>query len=255
MTSNSAWTRQQLLVAFSLYCRLPFGRLHQRNPEIIKFAEAIGRSPSAMAMKLTNIASLDPAITSTGRTGLRQASSADRQLWREMHDDWGKFAVESEQAIRELGELSKLESDISPGPSFEQIGEERTTLASVRVGQQFFRSTVLSAYGGQCCISGLSIPSLLQVGHIVPWHRDERNRVNPRNGLALSVLHHAAFDAGIITINDDMTVRVSQTYAKRNDEFFSATIDIYNRQPIQMPEKFAPSGDFLSYHRNHIFRE
>ena len=255
MASNTAWTRQQLLVAFSLYCRLPFGRLHQRNPEIIRFAEAIGRSPSAMAMKLSNIASLDPAITSTGRTGLRQASSSDRQLWREMHDDWGKFALESEQAVRELGTLGELEGNISPDPSFEQMGEERTTLTSVRVGQQFFRSTVLSAYGGRCCISGLSIPSLLQAGHIIPWHRDERNRVNPRNGLSLSVLHHAAFDAGIITINEDMTVRVSQTYAKRNDVFFSAAIELYDRQPIHPPEKFAPSKDFLSYHRKHIFQE
>ena len=69
MTHGSRWTREQLLVAFALYCRLPFGRLHYRNPEIIRFAEAIGRTPSALAMKLTNIASLDPEITSTGRRG------------------------------------------------------------------------------------------------------------------------------------------------------------------------------------------
>ena len=74
MTHGSPWTRDQLLVAFSLYCRLPFGRLHARNPEIIAIADAIGRTPGALAMKLTNIASLDPEITSTGRSGLTGAS-------------------------------------------------------------------------------------------------------------------------------------------------------------------------------------
>ena len=80
MTHGTPWTRDQLLVAFALYCRLPFGRLHARNPDIIEFANAIGRTPGALAMKLTNIASLDPAITSTGRRGLKGASTADRAI-------------------------------------------------------------------------------------------------------------------------------------------------------------------------------
>ena len=84
MASSAPWTRQQLLAAFALYCRLPFGRLHRGNSEIIRVATAIGRSPSALAMKLTNIASLDPAITATGRAGLTGASAADRQMWQEM---------------------------------------------------------------------------------------------------------------------------------------------------------------------------
>ena len=71
MSKRSGWTRQQLLVAFNLYYQMPFGKLHSRNPEIIKYADLIERTPSALAMKLTNIASLDPEITSTGRKGLR----------------------------------------------------------------------------------------------------------------------------------------------------------------------------------------
>lgn len=99
MPSGSPWTRQQLLVAFGLYCRLPFGRLYQGNPEIIKAADAIGRSPAALAMKLTNIASLDPAITSTGRTGLKGASAADRKMWQEMAADSEGFAVDRKSVV------------------------------------------------------------------------------------------------------------------------------------------------------------
>jgi hypothetical protein len=67
MISNSKkWTPEQLKLAFFLYCQLPFGKLHSRNPEIVKLARIIGRTPSAVAMKLVNFASLDPAIINTG---------------------------------------------------------------------------------------------------------------------------------------------------------------------------------------------
>ena len=66
MPTNSAWSRTQLLVPFYLYCCMPFGKIHRLNPEIIRMATAIGRTPSALAMKMSNIASLDLAITSTG---------------------------------------------------------------------------------------------------------------------------------------------------------------------------------------------
>ena len=52
----------ELLLTLHLYCRTPFGKLHQTNPEIIKLAQIIGRTPSAVAMKACNFASLDPAL-------------------------------------------------------------------------------------------------------------------------------------------------------------------------------------------------
>jgi hypothetical protein len=59
---NDLWTRDQLLLALRLYMRLPFGRLHRLNPEIIQLAGQIGRTPNAMAMKACNFANLDPAL-------------------------------------------------------------------------------------------------------------------------------------------------------------------------------------------------
>jgi hypothetical protein len=102
MATRSGWQREQLLVAFHLYCRMPFGKMHRSNPDIIRYAALIGRTPSALAMKLTNIASLDPAITSTGRKGLEGASSADRAMWEEMQADWDKFAVATQQTINQI---------------------------------------------------------------------------------------------------------------------------------------------------------
>ena len=241
-------------MAFALYCRLPFGRLHYRNPEIVEFAEAIGRTPSALAMKLTNIASLDPEITSTGRRGLTAASAADRAMWDEMHNDWDSFAVESERAITaaraEDEQMERPPEDDTDG----LIGEDRTVITTARVGQDFFRRALLSAYSERCCITDLSVPSLLVASHIVPWRHDTANRVNPRNGLLLSALHDKAFDSGIITVEEDMTVRVSRHYIRTDDQYFSETIQHYHGREINLPEKFAPNRDFLSYHREHIFQ-
>ena len=255
MSTRRHWTRDQLLVAFALYCRLPFGRLHYRNPEIIRFAEAIGRSPSALAMKLTNIASLDDAITATGRTGLRNASASDRAMWEEMHDDWERFAVESKRALAAVEAEDALPDEPMDHDDGSPVGADRTVVTTARVGQNFFRAAVLSAYNGRCCITGLSVPSLLVASHIVPWRLDRTNRVNPRNGLLLSALHDKAFDNGLLTVADDMTVRVSRRCAEIHDSYFSESFMRYEGCRINLPEKFSPGRNFLSYHMEHIFQE
>ena len=253
MPERRLWTRQELLVAFSLYCRLPFGRLHHGNPEIVEMARAIGRSPSALAMKLTNIASLDPAITQSLRTGLRNASANDRAMWREMEADWGTFAVEAHQALEEVRDGPPTTHDSTQETASFPAGEDREVKTTARIGQDFFREAVRSAYNERCCITGLSVPSLLIASHIVPWRDDAANRANPRNGLLLSALHDKAFDRGILTITDDMTVLVSPKYTESTGNYFTSAIVNYEGSPISLPEKFAPDRKFLAYHRQHIF--
>ena len=255
MVIRNGWTREQLLVAFSLYCQMPFGKLHSRNPEIIKNANLIGRSPSALAMKLTNIASLDPAITSTGRKGLRGASVADKAMWDEMQTNWKDFANETHQAINSYSEglTSKTYTNSSLLDNADYSGSNKFVQTKVRIGQAFFRRTVLSAYNFKCCITGLSIPKLLVASHIIPWKDNTENRLNPRNGLCLSALHDKAFDAGIITITENVTVRVSRKDFFEDDGFFSSALLKYDNKPITLPEKFQPHPDFFAYHRKNIY--
>lgn len=254
MSANTGWTRKQLLVAFNLYCQMPFGKMHSRNPEIIRYAELIGRTPSALAMKLTNIASLDPAITSTGRKGLEGASAADKAMWEEMQADWGRFAIEMQEALSSFGGITETETEaddtLVPEEVTDYTGSNKTVQTTTRIGQDFFRRSVLSAYDYRCCITGLAVPRLLVASHIVPWRVDAKNRLNPRNGLCLSMLHDKAFDVGIITISEDMTVRVSQKYAASADQFFKSALLAYDGKPIALPEKFRPHADFLTRHRN-----
>ena len=150
MSNRRGWTRQELLVAFGLYCQMPFGKLHKQNPEIIKIAGLIDRTPSALAMKLTNIASLDPEITSTGRRGLTGASAADRAMWKEMNSEWENFALDSEGAIHSVlqGSGADDSEDESPPEYQDYSGTDRIVQTKTRNGQSFFRGAVLSAYNG-----------------------------------------------------------------------------------------------------------
>lgn len=248
------WTRDQLKLAFSLYCQLPFGRLHQRTPDIIALAKLIGRTPSAVAMKLVNFASLDPAITGSGRVGLSGASALDREIWAEFHADWEAMEEECERLRAKLGAVDE------PPVSVEQtdipedfVGETRQVLVQQRQKQSFFRKAVLASYRGRCCMSGVSDARLLVASHIVPWSQDKANRLNPSNGLCLSALHDRAFDGGLITLSNELTVTCSEDLKKTPDEFLQRTLLALAGKPIEMPERFVPTTDFLKYHRNQIF--
>ena len=140
---GSRWTRSQLLVAFGLYCQMPFGKMHGRNPQIIRHAALLGRSPDALAMKMGNIASLDPAITATGRTGLPAVAAADRALWEEMHSDWERFALQSSAEIARLT-AADATGIREPEGELDYAGAERVVPARIRIGQAFFRRAVLS---------------------------------------------------------------------------------------------------------------
>lgn len=256
--SAGRWTQDQLKLAFHLYCQLPFGKLHSKNPEIVQLAELIRRTPSAVAMKLVNFASLDPAITSTGRKGLDGASKLDREIWADFHADWEGLALESAQLREQLNPTptvdwekeEKTEDSQSPD---DFIGETRRVFSEQRIKQNFFRRAVLASYRGRCCMSGLSEPRLLITSHIVPWSKDKANRLNPSNGLCLSAIHDRAFDQGLITLSDEWRIVLSKELRRRDEPFVRSVLKPLEGRAIEIPERFLPDLAFLQHHRAEIF--
>jgi predicted restriction endonuclease len=252
--ATNRWSKEQLKLAFHLYCQLPFGKLDMRTPEVIKLASLIGRTPGAVAMKLSNFASLDPAITSTGRKGLEGASNLDREIWDEFHADWEALAVESELLRR------KLDADTQPLDDVEEqlmpedfTGETRKVVTEQRIKQSFFRRAVLSSYRGRCCMSGLSEPRLLIASHIVPWSWDKANRLNPSNGLCLTAIHDRAFDKGLISLTDDLKIVVSAELKRNTEAFVVGVLLPLDGKTIELPERFAPQPEFIAWHRSELF--
>lgn len=256
MAHRQGWSHEELLVAAWLYCRIPFGRFHKTNPDIVHAAEALGRTSAAVAMKLSNLASVDPTFRKSGRRGLSGASAGDRAIWEEMAGDWPRFAERAEGVLQRLG-LDQVgaeeETELGVREQADQMGIERPAMRRERVGQDLFRDAVLSAYDHTCCISGLAVPPLLNASHIAPWRSDPANRLNPANGLCLSALHDRAFDRGYLTIRDDLTVQVSKRVRDNADAFFEYSIGAYDGSQIAVPEKFAPDPTFLDHHRTEIF--
>lgn len=252
MAISRLWTKEQIKLAFHLYCQIPFGRIDSRNKEIVALAKIIGRTSSAVAMKMLNIAGLDPAITSTGRVGLGNASSLDREVWAEFHADWERLAVESQLLRQELDQ--EMPQDLEEDNDFEDFtGETRQVITTQRIKQHFFRRAVLSSYGGRCCMSGLSDTRLLVASHIVPWSQNKQNRLNPSNGLCLSAIHDKAFDKGLIALDDDFRVIVSEELKQSNDIFVKAVFMPLLGSKIELPERFMPDVAFIAWHRNTLF--
>lgn len=253
MARNDIWTKEETIVAFNVYCKIPFKSSSKTNATIIKYATIIGRSPSALNMKVGNFGRLDPELKKQGITGLVNGAKLEEEVWNEFNGNWEKLAYESELLIakfqnKTIEEL--VDFDLQDLP----LGKEKETIIKTRVNQSFFRSTILSSYNQKCCITGLSIPDLLVASHIVPWKTDDKNRLNPHNGLCLNSIHDKAFDRGFITITPDFKVRTSKYFdAYTSDNAVKDFFLKFDIQKIDLPNKFYPSKEFLDYHFHNIF--
>ncbi len=252
--SVNNWTRHELILAFNLYCRIPFGRLHKGNPEIVSLAQNINRTPSAVAMKLVNFASFDPVHQARQITGLKNASRADREIWNEFNANSEQLAFESQQALQNLDDkktiVGETEIELPTGET------ETTRLVRTRLVQGFFRDAVLSSYEFKCAICNLDLPELLSASHIIPWSKDVARRADPRNGLSLCAIHDRAFDRGLLSLNDSFEVLLAErikSNTSKNHLQSTAFLEMEGKS-ITLPKRFTPDREALSYHRENIFR-
>ena len=248
------WTRDELIVAFNLYCRIPFGRIHIRNPEIKALANALGRTPSSVSWKLANFARLDPGLRKRQIRGATHGAKAEEEIWNEFSGNWDSLAYESQQLLAKFMHVAPAE--LLAKEEFPE-GKTRDAIVKARVNQSFFRLAVLAAYDCRCCITGLAVPELLTASHIVPWSIDTKNRTNPRNGLCLNAIHDRAFDSGLVTVTPDYRIVVSvalKRSLKAKDSLSKTLLLDYEGLSIKLPERFVPDQEFLRYHNERRFK-
>lgn len=251
------WTREETILAFDLYCKTPFSKISKSNKDIISLAETLGRTPSSVGLKMANLAHYDPDLIARNVKGMSNASKLDKEIVEEFIGDWEELSYQAQLIlsrykhtdIRILNPELFIE-DIPVG-----MDVERET--KVRVGQYFFRLSVLTAYGNSCCITGMKKPELLIASHIKPWKvsNEKTERTNPGNGLCLNALHDSAFDKGLITIDKKYRIIISKRLSEMemdentHDWFYS-----YENQKIRLPDKFFPGKEFIEYHNDVIFQ-
>lgn len=261
MATGKRWTRDELLIALNLYHKLTFGQLDSRQPAIIALAAKMGRGANSLAMKLNNLASLDPVLKMRGIKGLSGASRLDRAMWEEFHEDLNESAPRSEQAFRalfNLGDTDEIEITRQEGVRILKVPKGSTdshATIKVRRGQEYFRQAVINNFDGCCGVTGLGLRELLIASHILPWAKHESERLNVRNGLCLSRLHDAAFDRGLITFDANLRLRLS----KRLKSFLpqrtvTECFAMYEGEPLKLPkEAVIPDLQFLAVHSSKIF--
>ncbi len=248
------WTREELILAVNLYCKLPFGKLSSTTKEIQSLAKLIGRTANSVALKLVNFSSLDPSLQARGIKGMGNASRLDRQVWNEFYNNWDAALLESEKLLADIKHTTIEKINNVNTNDLPKEGKEKARWIKVRVNQCIFRTIILATYNSTCCITGINDPQLLIASHIAPWSKDTKNRLNPMNGLCLNALHDKAFDTGLITIAaDDYTVKVSSKFKKKTiPESIEQNFLQLENKAINLPDKFLPDRELLKVH-NEMF--
>ncbi len=257
MAAKNLWTREELILAFNLYLKIEFGKTHARNPEIIKLANLISRTPASIVMRLGNFASIDPFHQLRGVVGLKNGMNQVQPIWDEFFNNQEELIFLSEQILAEK-ENSTIEN------KYQDIlfdlkdlkGETIIREVKTRVNQSVFRQMVLANYTSKCAITGIDNPELLLANHIIPWSKNEEHRLNPENGICLSALYDKAFDKGIIGIDKNHTVILSSSLKKKKDTtFFKNHFAPIENLKITGAVKYLPRMEFLEYHLDTIFNK
>lgn len=248
---GTLWNREELILAFELYCRIPFPKTKASNPEVRALAARLNRSPASVARKLGNFGALDPELQRRSISGLGHTSTLDRQIWDEFHKNWNQLVVEADKLRDSIPhtESQSLAKKIKypTGPS------EKTVTRKDRVHQSFFRSTVLSSYLNTCCVTGITFPECLVAAHIVPWSSEAKYRTDPTNGICLSATFDRLFDRGLMMIDDELCISFSKRMRKTASKSDLEQILAFNGKPIIRPQRFLPSLTHLAWHRKNVF--
>jgi putative restriction endonuclease len=251
------WTREEMILAFNLYLKLPFGKMHKGTPEIIELANLMGRTVNSVTLRLVNYASCDPYHQQRGVKGMVGGMKQCQPIWDEFANNRDALLFESERILAEKEhqtieiKFNELLFDIQNLKGETKIREVKT-----RVNQNVFRQIVLANYNKQCAITGIDIPDLLFASHIIPWAANEQERLNPENGICLSALYDKAFDKGLIGINANYEIMLSIALQKnKNKDYFIKYFAPIEKVKLQMPQKYLPKAEFLEWHRDMVFEK
>lgn len=245
---NPNWSIDELKMAVNVYCKIPFIHTRKSDPEIIRYAKIIGRSPGALYTKICNFGRFDNNLQNLGIKGLTHGSNLEPEVWNMFISDPEKFIYETEIMLAE-----RTNEDLDGLFNHNTIkipqGEAKDVLVKQRIGENFFRKAVLASYNSRCCISGCSNTNLLEACHISEWANDKINRLNPSNGLCMNVMFHKAYDKMLMSITPDYKICYSEKLIESFNEnsqlraFFVET----NDNTIILPSKFLPDKDCLAY--------
>lgn len=160
------------------------------------------------------------------------------RIFIDYRDDLVPFeSPEETKAVEEI-----QESELSP--------TEKEVLTRARVGQGQYREKLLEECPF-CPFTLVNDERLLVASHIKPWRRSTNTeKIDPKNGFALTPTFDALFDKGFITFNDDKTLVVSPWLSPMNQKRLGVyTGKLIEKLPLDDQRKV-----YLQYHRDYVFK-
>lgn len=130
-----------------------------------------------------------------------------------------------------------------------QVEDQRRSVKVRGSAQQVFADRVKENYGYKCALSGITTRSFLVASHIVPWADDKTIRLDPSNGICLSVLVDKAFEKGHLIINENLNVEVNQELTGEDAELVRQ-LSKYDGATLVPPKTEAPEPEYLLRRKN-----
>jgi putative restriction endonuclease len=167
----------------------------------------------------------------------------------------------SRSEARQLQLFNSIEDKILNDSTVTYRQEMETLIAEKDEEEIFLRGSLFKReiprlYNNTCCISGLRIHAVSQVSmvdacHIVPFSVSYDDTVT--NGIALSPTLHRAFDRGLIGIDQNYCVTVSEVF---KEESSTHGIRAFHGKEIFLPvsSKYFPAEENFAWHREHVFK-
>lgn len=258
--SRRRWTREEFILVMNLYTKIRYGQFNNRNTEVIKLAKLIDKTPGAVAYKLVHLSSQDPYHQNRGIKGLANPGKNAIEIYKEFQENWDEMLYQSEVLLAKYKNKT-IEQEYSEWEDADleflknKKGLDKERLVKTRVNQSLFRRIITNNYSNSCSICSLNIDKLLVASHILKWSENQKERLNPENGLCLCNIHDKAFELGYLGITTDYRINISEELATISEDTYFAMFKRHQNQKIMMPDKFYPNPYFLDNHYQSTFRK
>lgn len=246
------WTRDEFILVMNLYTKIRYGQFNTNNSEVQKLASLIGKSPGAVAYKLVHFAGLDPFHKERGIKGLANPGKKAIEIYNDFQGNWNEMLYESEVLLANykkttIENIFFSENELAKIKEKEGIDVKR--FVKTRINQTLFRKIVMNNYANTCAICGINLPELVIASHILKWSENEKERLNPSNGICFCSTHDRAFELGLMGINSEYKILFSNELDKiSNKNTLEYVFHRHNNTSIIMPDKYFPNKDFLAIH-------
>jgi len=183
-------------------------------------------------------------VDATERAGDEELSLNGQGIVRNFNVDSDSIAEGLDQSGDEVSQYEQL---LKSG--IYEVSDSSATVKTRGSAQRVFSKEVKSNYGWKCALTGIISEQFLVGSHIVPWSVDEKIRLDPSNGICLSVLVDRAFENGFIIIQDDLTVTVNWEKVGEDGELKRLLAD-HDNTKLNAPKCHPPKIDYLKRRRN-----